>query len=185
MVLLSDFTISISIDSIQQEWFVAILDLIRDLRKGEATPDKATKYLRNFGVLSILGGVWNIIVPMIPTINESGFPFPLYFAETAFVSLILIGGISLLGMYGIQRNKKWGIHLGQLAVTIFIVMILALGWVMHRFVTGFGSEGVFEYFSYIIAVVVFVQFGVPALYFIKYLARVPIEEDYQNSRFGI
>src|SRR2546427_8261538 len=103
---------------------MGFMDLIQELRKGQADSEKAARAMTLLGWMCIVGGVWNSIFPRLALVRESGLHLPEYFSQVALVGLSLIGLLFLISARGIREMQELGKRAGQTAITVLIVSLL-------------------------------------------------------------
>jgi hypothetical protein len=64
---------------------MGFFDFIRELRTGEPSPKKAAKAMKFLGWVSLLGGLWNFILPQVAPFKETNFHFPTHFPYVALI----------------------------------------------------------------------------------------------------
>jgi len=74
---------------------MGFIDLIRELRTGEADPGKAAAGMKFLGWLCLFGGVWNFVLPKVAPLKEAGFRLPEDFPYLALLAFSTVGVLSV------------------------------------------------------------------------------------------
>ena len=109
---------------------MSYFDIIRELRTGEASVEKAVKTLRIVGWICLGVGIWNFGFPYIAPFEESPFNLPEMYPYFALISMTLIGILFLLSSRHIKKDNRTGIKIGQAAILLLILTIIGFAIMM-------------------------------------------------------
>jgi hypothetical protein len=160
-------------------------DIIRELRTGEPSTEKAAKTLMTVGWICLGVGIWNFVLPFIAPFEESPFNIPEMYPYFALISMTLVGFFFFLSSRNIKNSIRMGIKIGQTAILLLILTIIGFVIIMFE-MTGFLPDILpFKIFFSIMMCAVFGQFLIPSYLGILYLQRLPIKEkSLEEMRFG-
>ena len=158
-------------------------DFIKELRKGEPDIGKAQKAMKILGWICIVGALWNFIIYFIAPFKDSPFNLPPQYPYLALISLLLIGALFFRSSRGIGEMEPWGKKSGQMATVLLICVFV--GFMFFVFPTKAIPlhDNTFSIVFLVFAVVFVAQFIVPAYFGVRYLARLPVKEDYSSERY--
>jgi len=129
------------------------------------------------GWICLVGAVWNYVLFYIGPFDQDPFNLPPDFPYIALVSLSLLGGLFLLSGRGINASEPWGKKLAQLGVLLMIGLIIGFSSFMlsMKQISGFREE--IPLFFGVFMIIFIAQFGLPAYFGIRYLGRLPVNEN--------
>ena len=157
---------------------MGFFDLIRELRTNHADPQKAARMMTYFGWGCLAGGLWNFLAPQIDSFKHSKLPISPSYPYLALTGLSLAGGLFLFAARGIQELEPWGKRVGQAAVFLLLAQIILFPLViMPEFLAHKPDSLAFDIFFTIMMLIVLGQFVLPGYYGIKYLNRLPVNDD--------
>lgn len=156
---------------------MSFFDLLQELRKGEPDISKAAKAMNILGWVCLVGAVWNYVMFYVGPFEQDPFNLPPDFPYIALVSLSLLGGLFLLSGRGINARAPWGKKLAQLGVLLMIGLMIGFSIFMLS-MKGFSlfREELPVVFG-VFMVIFIAQFGLPAYFGIRYLGRLPVNEN--------
>ena len=154
------------------------IDVIRELKTGEPDPAKAAKVMRLLGWGCFAGALWNFMLPQLAPFNTA-FRLPPSYLYVALGGFTVVGALCLRAARGIQELEPWGKRTGQVAIVLLSVG--GVGW-MAAILSQFArfpvaSRGFFAVMPILVLLVVVGQLVVPVYYGVRYLGRLPTQED--------
>jgi len=161
---------------------MGFFDLIRDLRTCPADPGKAAKVMTYFGWGCLAGGLWNFLIPQVDSFKHSKLPIPPFYPYLAPAGLFAAGALFLFAARGIRELAPWGKRVGQTGVCLLLAQIIILPVViMPEFLAHKPDSQGFDIFFTIMMLLVVGQFVLPGYYGIKYLNRLPANDDQMDA----
>ena len=152
---------------------MSFFDLLKELRKGEPDAKKAVKSMNILGWVCIAIGVWNLVFLFFAPFEEESFNIPESYPYVAIIAMSLVGCLCILSSHGIKKEARWAILAGQSAIVLFIVTICLFALFMFRIKDLLPPILPLRIFFVVVMTFVFGQFLLPALYGIRYLAKLP------------
>jgi len=148
---------------------------LRELKEGKPDRQKAAKALKILGWVSIAGGVWNFVLPLVPRSQSAfaGVPILEIYPYLALAVFAYLGVMLLLAAHWIKWGHSRGTGLGRFAVVALYLSFFGL--------IAFAMQGALGGVSYSFKLVAFLpvlgiwvlHFGVPVYRGVKYLGRLP------------
>ena len=134
--------------------------------------------IRLLGWGCFAGALWNFMLPQFAPFNMA-FQVPSSYLYAALIGFTVIGALCLRAACGIRELEPWGKRTGQLAIALLAVGGVA--W-MAALLSGFArfpvaSRGFFAVMPMLFLLVVVGQLVVPVYYGVRYLDRLPTQED--------
>ncbi|MBU1342219.1 MAG: hypothetical protein KKE44_07980 [Proteobacteria bacterium] len=147
-------------------------DLIRELRKREATSNKAGKAMKVLGWICIFGGVWNAFFEYLIPFEKSPFNLPPNYPYYALACGLSLGVLFLISSKVILKKLPLGKRIAQLCIILLIA--ICCSFIFFMFPKDFFplEEGLSITIKTIFIVIFFIQFGIPAYFGIRYLNRL-------------
>ena len=159
-------------------------DLIRELRKGEPDINKAGKAMKILAWVCTVGGLWNFIIYFVAPVKESPFNLPPQYPYLALLTLLLLGALFFRAARGIKEMEPWGKKTGQIAIILLLGVFLGFMFFVFPLKAIPSNDNTFSIIFMIFAAIFVAQFGVPAYFGVRYLARLPVNEDgYRSHRY--
>ncbi len=155
---------------------MSFFDLISDLRKGVPDIGKAARAMKFLGWVCILAGLWNYFIPSLLPFEKSPLNIPPDYPALALGAFLFLGALFFLAGRGIANKDAWGKRLGQSAVVLLIVVFVGfIGMLFSRMDFPFSAFP--RPFLIIFSALFIGQFLVPAWFGIRYLGRLPSQEE--------
>ncbi len=132
--------------------------------------------MKFLGWACFLGGLWNYFIPSLMPFEKSPFNIPPDYPVLALAAFLVLGALFFLTARGIANEDPWGKRLGQSAVVLLLIVFVGLiVMLFSRLDFPFNSfpRPVLVIFSFLFIG----QFVVPAWFGIRYLGRLPVQED--------
>lgn len=157
-------------------------DLINELRKGKPDIKKAEKAMKVLGWICVVGAVWNFAIYFIAPFKESPFKLPAQYPYLALTSLLFLGTLFFRAARGIKEMESWGKKTGQVAIVLLIVVFF--GFMFYVFPSNAipMHDSTFSIIFIIFIAIAFAQFAVPAFLGVRYLGRLPVQDDNYDAR---
>lgn len=158
-------------------------DIIKELRKGKADIQKASKAMKILGWVCIIGGIWNALFDFIFPFGDNPFNLPPSYPYLALAAGIFLGFLFFLSSKAILKKEHRGKRIGQTAVLLLIVMMFSFTFLMFP-IEKFPMDGQVEKIGItIFFAIFFAQFGIPAYLGVRYLGRLPVIDNETIERF--
>jgi len=158
-------------------------DILRELRRGEPDIDKTANALKVLGWLAVAGGLWNFGFYYLAPLEKFAIKLPPNFPHIALIALAALGGLYLYASRAVKDRNPWGRTVGQTAIVLSLGLIAGFAWfAFHQFKMPRDMEGVSNVFG-IVMVLVLAQFALPAYFGVRYLNRLPSDEDARGAVF--
>jgi hypothetical protein len=154
---------------------MSYFDLIRELRSGETDAAKAAKAMKVLGWISIGVGIWNYVFLVFLLFKEMPISIDPEYPVVALVCGMFLGGLFFLSGRGIAGRELWGRRLGQLTVALFAAAIVGGSIMMFTRINVPVMPPV--PFMAVFLIIFLAQFVIPAFYGIRYLGRLPVDEN--------
>lgn len=151
---------------------IEFFDLLKELRHGTPSVNKAAKALKIIGWMCLAGGIWNFIFPFIIQHENNFLRIPEFYPFLALIIFFVSGILCLISASKIKNLQIGGIKIGQTAILITAVSLCVCLFVLFYF---FGLP---EEFSNMKNVLLFFfcaasfQFFIPAYFGIRYLGKL-------------
>lgn len=145
---------------------MGIFDLIAELKK-DPKPERVAKGMYFLAAGCVAGGLWNyLLISQLEDLRRSPFSLPDYFPLLALGVYLLLGLMFFLAGRGIRERAPWGRRLGQISLVLALAAMAGSS----------GSIGIPE-FRRMQMVFALVMFGIPTVFGVLYLGRLPVKSD--------
>jgi hypothetical protein len=155
---------------------MGFFDLINEFRAKEARPEKAARAMKILALVCLVGGIWNYMIVGLRPFKESPLKIHPDFPPTALVTGLLLAALFYQASRGINSRAEWGKRLGQFSVALLVAVIVTGCYLL--------LSGVWSTFPkpplpvlIVFSLVFMAQFVVPAYFGIRYLGRLPADEN--------
>jgi len=152
-------------------------DLVRALRDGSPDVMKAAKAMKILGWICLFAAVWNYVLYYLGNFGKEPFHLPPDYPYVALISLLILGVLFLLAAHGVTAMEPWGRQMGQFAVALLIGMIICSVMIMFSMKEFLQLWEDARAFVIIFSLIVVAQFAIPAYFGMRYLGRLPVQED--------
>jgi len=153
-------------------------DIVKELREGDPDVNKAAKAMKLMGWICVAGAIWNFTIYYIAPFDERPFNLPPNFPYLALISFLFLGGLFLYSSQAIKEMNPIGIKTGQISIILLVVIFVGFIFLIFPTESFPANEGPFRIIFIIFCAIFFAQFGIPAYYGVRYLGRLPAQNDY-------